>query len=190
MKTLTKENSFFLFKFSRMVKVSFCAIISFIFILYPTIALAEDTISYSKEEFQVTLEKDLVKNMNYYDPHSMKIEKSIMIDGHVKKVSSDGIVEEYDSPIVAALVKVHHRRDSIFLFNKTEIYFFASKKGELLDYSSVSGNTEISDFYKKYSSEVGSGITPLSYTILLLMVSTVLIVPILVIYFHNRMRER
>lgn len=149
------------------------------------------------KNFYPALEKHLVDNMHYYDPKSADVLDSIVTNGHVKKIitvddpetpENEEEVEEYDSTIVVAYVKAQQRRDSFFLFDNTDIYFYAIDKKEFVDYSQIIGNDDVSNFYQKYSDQTYKELTPWSLTLFMLMLSLVVIVPIFIMIFHNTSR--
>ncbi|KQL55493.1 hypothetical protein AN964_12940 [Heyndrickxia shackletonii] len=148
-------------------------------------------------KFSSALEKHLVDNMHYYDSKSADILDSMVTNGHVKKIitvddpetpENEEEVEEYDSTIIVGYVKAHQRRDSFFLFENTDIYFYAVDKNEFVDYSQIIGNDAVSKFYQKYSDQTYNEITPWSLTLFMLMLSLVVIVPIIIMIFHNTSR--
>ncbi|MGV3466786.1 MAG: hypothetical protein ACO1OT_16040 [Heyndrickxia sp.] len=184
------------FRFIRNCSISFFAL-SCIFFLFGTANIKAESTD-DQKKFNNALEKYLVDNMHYYDPNSAEVEDSIFTNGHVKKIitvddpetpENEEEVEEYDSTIVVGYVKAHQRRDSFFLFDNTDIYYYAIDKDEFIDNSQIIGNDDVSNFYQKYSSQTYKEITPWSLTLFMLMLSLVVIVPIFIMIFHNMSKE-
>lgn len=151
-----------------------------------------------EKKFRAALEKYLVENMHYYDSKSAIVKDTIITNGHVKKIitvddpetpENEEKVEEYDSTIVVGYVKAQQRRDSFFLFDSTNIYYYAVDKNEFIDNSQIIGNNDVSNFFQTYSNKTYKEITPWSLTLFMLMLSLVVIVPIFIMLFHNISKE-
>jgi len=184
------------FRFVRNYSISFIAFacIFFLFGLQNIKAESND----DQKKFQTALEKYLANNMHYYDPKSANVEDSIITNGHVKKIitvddpetpENEEEVEEYDSTIVVGYVKAQQRRDSFFLFDNTDIYYYAVDKDEFVDSSQIIGNDDVSNFYQTYSNKTYKELTPWSLTLFMLMLSLVVLVPIFIMIFHNMSKE-
>ncbi|MBS4172791.1 hypothetical protein [Bacillus sp. FJAT-49736] len=174
--------------------ISSMAIISLFFLSGSWNVQAEENVN---SIFNKALEKHLKNNMNYYDPNSVVVEDTIVTNAHIKKIitaddpetdENEEVTEEYDSQIVVAYAKASQRRDSFFLFDNTDIYYYAVDKKEFVDNSQIVGNDEINHFYHKYAEQTYKKIQPISIFILMLMLSLIIIVPILIMIFHNKAR--
>ncbi|NEZ01212.1 hypothetical protein [Heyndrickxia shackletonii] len=182
-------------RFVRRYSIGFIVFATIFFLFGTNSIKAENNDDLNK--FSSALEKHLVDNMHYYDSKSADILDSMVTNGHVKKIitvddpetpENEEEVEEYDSTIIVGYVKAHQRRDSFFLFENTDIYFYAVDKNEFVDYSQIIGNDAVSKFYQKYSDQTYNEITPWSLTLFMLMLSLVVIVPIIIMIFHNTSR--
>ncbi|MBB2480165.1 hypothetical protein H5P36_08170 [Bacillus sp. APMAM] len=182
-------------RFVRRYSIGFIVFATIFFLFGTNSIKAENNDDLNK--FSSALEKHLVDNMHYYDSKSADILDSMVTNGHVKKIitvddpetpENEEEVEEYDSTIIVGYVKAHQRRDSFFLFENTDIYFYAVDKNEFVDYSQIIGNDDVSKFYQKYSDQTYNEITPWSLTLFMLMLSLVVIVPIIIMIFHNTSR--
>ncbi|MDZ5472078.1 hypothetical protein SM124_09995 [Bacillus sp. 31A1R] len=151
--------------------------------------------SEARSKFSRALEKDLRNNAHYYHLNSAVILDSFDMEGNVFKMiktddadtpENEEITEEYTSHLAVALVEYKQKRDSFFYFTKKEIYYYDVEKEEFLTSSNVFMNDKISAFFKHHLDDLKKEMTPLSNLIIMAMISLLLIVPYLIMIFHNQ----
>lgn len=148
-----------------------------------------------RSEFTQALEKQLQDSVNYYYSNSAIIKDSFeLTSGSVMKIvntdnpntpEDEEVVEEYTSHIAVALVEYKQQRDTFFFFKKKEVFYYDVDKNEFLTSSNVFLNDEISEFFLSYLDELNKQITPISTFIIIVMLSLIIIVPVLIMIFHN-----
>lgn len=148
-----------------------------------------------RSEFTQALEKQLQDSVNYYYANSAIIKDSFeLTSGKVMKIvntdnpntpEDEEVVEEYTSHIAVALVEYKQQRDTFFFFKKKDVFYYDVDKDEFLTSSNVFLNDEISEFFLNYLDELNKQITPLSTFIIIVMLSLIIIVPVLIMIFHN-----
>lgn len=167
---------------------------SIVLILPVSSALAEAPNANDTKLFTQSLEKSLVKGNFYYDENSIEIMDSIQLDGNVTKVikqddpateEDETNIETYKSNLIVALVQIKEKRDSVFYFNKKELYYYDVKNNEFLVYSTVHDNPEIEKFLHKYTSDLGKHLSIGSLLLLLIILSTPFILAYFIYVFHN-----
>lgn len=159
--------------------------------VYPNFIFASE----GSSSFTKALEERLESASSYNDPNTVTIVDSISLKGEVFKVvtkdnpetpEDETETETYESTIIAALVEYQQVRDSIFKFNKTEIYYYDLDNNEFLEVSNVIGNPEFETFNNENSENVHKEITPFSSTlVILLILSACFLVPVLIFMFHG-----
>ncbi|WP_075981289.1 hypothetical protein [Bacillus massilinigeriensis] len=146
-------------------------------------------------EFAKALEDSLKDTINYYHENSSVILDSVDIQGNVfKTISADDPdteeneekTEEYTSHIIAGYIEYEQKRDSLFIFKKKDVYYYDLDKKEFLTASNVFGNEEIKSFFQKYMHHLEKEITPLSSTIAMIFISSILIFPLIILIFHHQ----
>jgi hypothetical protein len=159
--------------------------------LLPSFTLANGDSS----SFTSALEERLESSDSYYDKNSVTIIDSVSIKGEVFKVvtkdnpetpEDETETETYESTIIAALVEFQQVRDSIFKFDKTEVYFYDLDNNEFLEVSNVIGNPEVERFNNVNSENVHKEITLFSSLLVIFLIGIAcFLVPILIFMFHG-----
>jgi hypothetical protein len=147
------------------------------------------------EDFQNKLEERLQNEVNYYNKGSFEIDQALTMDGQIiKLISADDPkteeneekTEEYQSNFTIALVKYEQKRDSIFYFDNYDLFYYDNDKQEFLILSNIVQNKEAEAFFTEQISSVQKEVQPLSLILAIAMISLILIVPILIVIFHNK----
>ncbi|QOR68270.1 hypothetical protein IM538_09290 [Cytobacillus suaedae] len=174
-----------------MKKVRLLLLSLLLLMVYPSFIFASE----GSSSFTKALEERLDSASSYYDENSVTIVDSISLKGEVFKVvtkdnrdtpEDETETETYESTIIAALVEYQQVRDSIFKFNKTEIYYYDLDNSEFLEVSNVIGNPEFEAFTNENTEKVHKEITPFSSTLaILLILIACFLVPVLIFMFHG-----
>jgi hypothetical protein len=150
------------------------------------------------QEFKGALEEHMKSTVHYYHEDSAEIKDFVAIDGDVVKIiqtddsatpENEEKIEEYSTKIAVAFTEFELKRDSIFFFKKREMYYYDLEKKEFLSSVNVMGNSGVEQFFKKYMHDFTKVLTPASLAMLLLLLSTIIIVPVLIMIFHNKSRS-
>lgn len=147
-------------------------------------------------KFTIALNKKLKESVNYYHDNSIKIvdsiqkakadiTKNIQIDDP-NTPENEEVTEKYQADIAVAFVEFKQKRDSLFFFRKSEVYYYDLENGEFLTLSNLSLNGEVKEFFQSHFSNFGKHITPLSLVFAMVLISAILIVPFLIMIFQYK----
>ena len=154
--------------------------------------------SENKLTFLLALDEHLKNNDSYYKKGSVTMVDGIDLDGTVRKIlktddpnteENEEVVEEYPAKIAVALVEFNQIRDRIFAFKKTDFYYYDLENQEFLKANDVFINEEIKRFFQLNMDQINKELTTFANTLLLLLISTIIIVPLLIMIFHNKGRS-
>jgi hypothetical protein len=167
------------------------------FLIVPVVS--GQTISHDDmKEFRKNLNKKLSKDIHRYHDNSIQIIDMISLEGEVikdtkqegpKSEKNEKQSDKYTSQLMVALVEFEQKQDELLYFKNTELYFYDLENDEFLNYSNVYTNKEAESFFEKHRTQTGKEISNMSMTIFLLCLSTLLIVPILLMIFHNKSKS-
>ncbi|MFZ3590075.1 hypothetical protein ACOI1C_12535 [Bacillus sp. DJP31] len=165
------------------------------FAVFGSTALAEINPEH-QEKFSNYVENRTKGLENYYDENSVKILKSLQMDGTVYKLvtqddpatpEDETVTEEYQSGIVAAVIDYQLKRDTLFKFDKQEIVFYGVDKDEQLSLSNVEQNEELSNFYNEYSGTLHTKMQPFSTALIFFLIFTFIVaLPVGVMFLKEK----
>lgn len=152
----------------------------------------------AESKFSKALEEQLRNSEHYYHHDSARLVDGLSFQGTVIKIlktddpeteENEEAIEEYTANLAVAFVKLEHLRDDLFVFNKTEFYYYDLDNGEFLTLSNVFANEEVKPFFDTYKNDIKKKLSLSSEILLLLCLSSLLIVPLLIMIFHNKGRS-
>ncbi|MCA1031678.1 hypothetical protein LCL95_11640 [Bacillus timonensis] len=175
---------------------------SWILLLFSICLLAFPRFEFTAAEDQNltdALNSKLKETVNYYDANSVKIVDSVSLKGEVFKVlmkdnpdteENEEKIEKYQSNIIALLVEYQKKRDHIFYFDKTDIYYYDLDKNEFLILPNVIQNKEIEEFFSENLDNLHTSmqITTTFLSVLFIFLFIV-IPPYFIMTFHNKSRS-
>ncbi len=141
------------------------------------------------------LDGHLEKTVHYYNSQSAHIKDFISFKGNVVKIvkadnpstpENEEKTEEYESVIAAGFIEYELKRDGLFIFKKRDIYYYDLEKEEFLTSANVFGNKEIKEFFQLYLHDMTKELTGSSLALVMLLLSFLIIVPVLIMIFHNK----
>ncbi|WP_226669487.1 hypothetical protein [Metabacillus litoralis] len=151
------------------------------------------------KEFKSKLEEKLQNEVNYYNKGSVQFEKALTMDGKIfKLISADDPeteeneekTEEYNSNFTMAFVKYEQKRDSLFYFDKYDLYYYDNSKNEFLILSNIVQNEAAEKFFTEQSEGLHKEIQVPSLILSLVMLSMLFIFPLLIMIFHNKAKAK
>ncbi len=183
----------------RLLGLAFCTILLVATIMSLATTKAMSIESENKLAFLLALDEYLQDKDSYYKNGSVKVVDGIDLDGTVRKImkaddpstkENEEVVEEYTAKIAVALVEFNQIRDQIFAFKKTDFYYFDLENQEFLKANDVFINEEVKSFFQLNMDQINKELTTVSTTLLLLLIfSTYIFIPLLIMIFHNRGRS-
>lgn len=182
----------------RIIALAFCIVLALSISMKPASYQAISMDADSKLAFLTALDEYLPSSVHYYHNGSVAMIDGLNFHGKILKVitrdnpkteENEEVTEEYTSHIAIAFVEFEQLRDSLFLFKKTDFYYYDLDKKEFLTSNQVFINDEVKSFFKLYMQDIHKDITPFSQTLLMILISSILIVPILIMIFHNKGRS-
>lgn len=141
------------------------------------------------------LDGHLQKTVHYYNEQSAIVKDFLSFKGNVVKVvkadnpstpENEEKTEEYESSIAAGFVEYELKRDGLFIFKKRDIYYYDLEKEEFLTSANVFGNKEIKEFFQLYLHDMTKELTGSSLVLVMLLLSFIIIVPVMIMIFHNK----
>jgi len=162
----------------------------------PVQAISMD--SDNKLAFLLALDEHLAAATIYYQKGSVKMVDGLDLEGKITKLikandpnteENEEVIEEYTSQIAVGFVEFNEIRDYFFTFKKKEFYYYDLDKKEFLTANQVFLNDEVKNFFKLYMDDIEKKQTAFSHTILLLLISLLIIVPVFAMIFHNKGRS-
>jgi L-rhamnose mutarotase len=150
------------------------------------------------QDFRGALEEHMQNTVHYYHEESAEIKDFIAIDGEVVKIiqtddsstpANEEKIEEYSSRIAVAFTEYELQRDSIFFFKKRDMYYYDLENKTFLSSVNVMGNTEVEQLFRQNMHDFTKQLTTASLITLLFILSTIIIVPVLIMIFHNKSRS-
>ncbi|MBY0124288.1 hypothetical protein [Bacillus sp. S/N-304-OC-R1] len=176
-----------------------CAVLTLFLLLKPPSHFQANGMDQKTEsQFIKALEEQLRGSEHYYHQNSARIVDGLTFQGTVLKVlktdvpeteENEEVIEENTANLVVAFVKLEHLRDELFVFNKTEFYYYNLDNGEFLTLSNVYGNDEVKSFFDTYKNDIKKKLSLSSEILLLILISSLIIVPLLIMIFHNKGRS-
>ena len=154
--------------------------------------------SENKLALLLALDEHLKTADSYYQKGSATFIDGIDLDGTVRKIlkaddprteENEEVVEEYPAKIAVALVEFNQIRDRIFAFKKTDFYYYDLEKQEFLKANDVFINEEIKSFFLLNMDQINKELTTFANILLLMLISTIIIIPLLIMIFHNQGRS-
>ncbi|MFS0863710.1 hypothetical protein [Fredinandcohnia sp. 179-A 10B2 NHS] len=138
-----------------------------------------------------------LKEVNYYDKGSVNVVDSVSKETEIVKVLStddpnteenEEEIETYTANVFAGAVEYKLKRDSIFHMKKHDFFIFDVDNQEFILLSNVPEDKEIQELYNSFMEDAGGGGMTLSSIFLatFLLLLAVIVVPILIMIFHNK----
>jgi hypothetical protein len=160
----------------KKLKVIVCAAITFLALLLPfSAAIAEDPIVDS-------IDQKLQSTDPYYEKGSAAVMDftDIIMDIAI----SEEEVEQQKVKMV--FVKYQNERDTLFTFNKQEVFYYSLDNNELLENDAVIGNNESKKFFENHQDDYRKQISPVSLALILFLIFTAtLVFPLFIILFNK-----
>jgi hypothetical protein len=160
----------------KRLKIMVCSAITFLALVLPlTAASAGDPIIDSiDQKLQLT------------DPYYEKGSAAVMdfTDIIMDIAISEEEVEQQKVKMV--FVKYQNERDTLFTFNKQEVFYYSLDNNELLENDEVIGNDESKQFFANHQDDYRKQISPVSLALILFLIFTVVLVfPLFIILFNK-----
>ncbi|MBU8880751.1 hypothetical protein BGM26_17505 [Bacillus sp. FJAT-29790] len=177
---------------------AFCMVLTLSTSLKPAFIHANSMDANSKVEFLNALNKQLSNTVHYYRQDSVQLIDGLDLQGKVVKVvkkdnpgtkENEEVTEEYTSHLAVAFVELEQVRDSLWAFKKTDFYYYDLDKKEFLTSSNVLMNGEVKSFFDSYVQNIDKSMTPFSQVLFMFFLSLIIIVPLLIMIFHNKGRS-
>ncbi|MCC3355732.1 hypothetical protein [Bacillus sp. REN16] len=138
-----------------------------------------------------------LKEINYYADGSAKVVDSISKEAEITKVvtaddpetkENEEEIDTYKANIVVGHVAYKLKRDSIFYIQKHEFFYYDVDNQEFLMLGNFPGDQQINSLFNDYmDADHKAGITLTSNLLFsLLLLLSVLVVPVLIMIFHNK----
>ena len=89
-----------------------------------------------------------------------------------------------------ALVKYEQKRDTLFYFDKYDLYYYDNEKNEFLILSNIVQNEKAEQFFNEQSEGLHKDIQIPSLILAMVMLSMLFIFPILIMTFHNKSKAK
>ena len=146
-------------------------------------AFAAESVS---EEVYKGMEERISGSYSYYDEGSAEVKDSQTFT--TNQVDQDGnVVGEIQLKVM--FVEFNEVRDSIFFYTGHELLYYDETNQQFIDASSIELTNEITAFTDQYSKETGKHFNTSSQVLYIILLSFVVIVPILIMLFHNTGRS-
>jgi hypothetical protein len=163
-------------------------LLSFLFV---SVASAQTISPEDTKDFRMNLNEKFMKEIHQYRDNSIQIIDMISLEGEVTKDNTNKERnvkqrDKYTSSLIVALVEFEQEHDDFVFLKSRELYYYDLDHEEFLTYSNVYTNKEVESFFDQHRTHTGKEISNMSMAIFLLCLSTLLIVPILLMIFHNK----
>lgn len=129
-----------------------------------------------------SLEERVDGQFSYYDAGSAKVKDLQTFTTNT--IDKDGnVVGEIE--LNAMFVEFKEVRDTIFFYTGHELFYYDATNKTFIDSSSIEVTDEIKAFQNQYKDETGKHFNKSSMALYLVLLSSIVIVPVLIIFFHN-----
>ncbi|MFO1445361.1 hypothetical protein KDN24_19600 [Bacillus sp. Bva_UNVM-123] len=175
-------------------------IMSFVFCIILALTTQTKLIQASMETenrtaFLTALDEQLESSEHYFDKGSVSLVDGFHFTGTIVKVitpkteTKEEVVKEYTSQIAVGFVEFNEIRDQIFTFKTTAFYYYDLDNKEFLTASHVFLNEEVKEFFDLYKFDLKKQSTVGTQIVIMLLLSLIIIVPVLIMIFHNKGRS-
>ncbi|MBM7588053.1 hypothetical protein JOC86_004628 [Bacillus pakistanensis] len=162
-----------------MRKILFSIIIGMISL----IILPSSSIAITKDPILQSIDSQLTEGNHYYRTDSVKLLD--FKDLYLEVYSADGKTTTTEK-IKVLFIQYQETRDTLFHFEKGDIFYYNLDKGVLLSPDMVGSNEEIKSFIDKHEENIKKHITTGSFILLFsLIVLCVFIIPLAAAIFHR-----
>ena len=159
----------------KLVLKVWCAVIFLVFLLPFAPALAEDPIIESIDQ-----------KLQAADPYYQKGSAKVMDFTDTSLAVAIGDEETEKQKVKMVFVRYQNDRDTLFHFNKQEIFYYSLDKNTLLELDNVIGNNDSKAFIAEHEDDYRKHITTGSLFLLLFSIfAFILVFPLLVVLFHK-----
>ncbi|WP_456272695.1 hypothetical protein [Bacillus sp. AK031] len=160
----------------RKLKVIVCSAITLLALLLPfSAALAEDPIIESIDQ-----------KLQSSDPYYQKGSAAVMDFTDIRMDIAVSEEEVEQQKVKMVFVQYENERDTLFTFNKQEIFYYSLDNNVLLENDAVIGNNESNDFIGDHQDDYRKQISPGSLALILFLIFAVIFVFPLVIILFNK----
>ncbi|MET3698534.1 hypothetical protein SAMN05877753_109174 [Bacillus oleivorans] len=138
------------------------------------------------EEVYKGLEDRIGGSFSYYDQGSAEVKD--LQSFSTNQVDKEGnVIGEIQLDIM--FVEFNEVRDNIFFYTGHELLYYDQTNKQFIDSATIEVTDEIEAFTKSYSDETGKHFNTSSQVLYIILLSSVVIVPVLIMIFHNTGRS-
>ncbi|HWO76762.1 MAG TPA: hypothetical protein VNM69_12805 [Bacillus sp. (in: firmicutes)] len=138
------------------------------------------------EEVYKALEERISGSFSYYDGGSAEVkDRQTFTTNQVDKEGN--VVGEIEVDVM--FVEFNEVRDNIFYYTGHELLYYDATNKQFIDTASIELTDEITAFTDQYSDETGKHFNTSSQVLYIILLSSVVIVPVLIMIFHNSGRS-
>ncbi|MGE8204441.1 hypothetical protein ACQKP0_07725 [Heyndrickxia sp. NPDC080065] len=131
------------------------------------------------------VEKALKEEFTYYDNHSAKVLDEMETNTNV--IENE---EKYEKNIKVLYISFQEVRGEIYYWDNSQIYYYDVAENKMIDSSKIEINDSINTFIKKHDNVGEKEIRTGSFLILMTSIILLVIVPLIIAFFHNGSRSR
>ncbi len=138
--------------------------------------------SQAEDPIVKAIDQQLSERTGYYRANSVVVKDFVDVRSNI----TVGEAETKETKIKAVFVRFQETRDTLFHFNKSEIFYYDLHEDVLIDSSTIVSNDDLKTFVEEHQHDIQKSISIGSFLLVMIILCIFTIfVPIFIILFHR-----